>query len=72
MKGFPMQDTGPGMNELFHDLQAEQAQLSEAQRKLDASVSPAQARIDVDRERKALEDSGKKHPQPDGFINDYD
>lgn len=46
--------------------------LSEAQRKLDASVSPAQARIDVDRERKALEDRGKKHPQPDGFINDYD
>jgi hypothetical protein len=67
-----MQDEGPGMNELFHDLQIEQAQLSEAQRKLDASVSPAQARIDVDRERKALEGRGGKHPQPDGFINDYD
>lgn len=72
MRGFPMQDTGSGMNELFHDLQVEQTQLSEAQRKLDASVSPAQARIDVDRERKALKDRRKVHSQPDGFINDYD
>jgi hypothetical protein len=24
MRGFPLQDTGPGMNELFHDLQVEQ------------------------------------------------
>lgn len=46
--------------------------LSEQQRKLDASVSPWQARIDVDRERKALADLGKVHPHPDGFINDYD
>lgn len=23
-RGFPLQDTGPGMNELFHDLQVEQ------------------------------------------------
>lgn len=24
MRGFPLQDEGPGMNELFHDLQIEQ------------------------------------------------
>lgn len=24
MRGFPLQDEGPGMNELFHDLQVEQ------------------------------------------------
>ena len=24
MRGFPQQDTGPGMSELFHDLQTEQ------------------------------------------------
>lgn len=26
MKGFPLQDTGPGMSELFHDLMVEQEQ----------------------------------------------
>lgn len=26
MRGFPLQDEGPGMNELFHDLQVEQEQ----------------------------------------------
>jgi hypothetical protein len=25
-RGFPLQDDGPGMNELFHDLQVEQEQ----------------------------------------------
>jgi hypothetical protein len=24
MRGFPLQDTGPGMNELLHDLQVEE------------------------------------------------
>lgn len=24
MRGFPLQDTGPGMSEMFHDLQVEQ------------------------------------------------
>ncbi len=51
---------------------AEQPQLSERQRKLDASVTPAQAVEIVRREREALANRDKLHPQPDGFINDYD
>lgn len=47
-------------------------QLSKRQRKLDASVTPEQARVDVRREREALTNRDKPHPQPDGFINDYD
>lgn len=49
-----------------------QPNVSAAQQKLDASVTPAQARVDVDREREALSDRSKTHQQPDGFINDYD
>ena len=37
-----------------------------------AQVSPEQARGDVRREREALANKNKPHPQPDGFINDYD
>lgn len=29
-RGFPLQDTGPGMNELFHDLQVEQEEHRQA------------------------------------------
>jgi hypothetical protein len=47
-------------------------ELSELQHKLDASCNKEQARKDVERERKAAEDREKRHPQPDGFINDYD
>ena len=55
--------------------------LSEWQKKLDASVSPEQARIDVDRARKAMEERKRYDAmtteerckaQGDGFINDYD
>jgi len=46
--------------------------VSEQQRKLDASVTPQQAAIDVRREREWRENEGKTWPQPDGFINDYD
>ena len=49
-----------------------EAQLSASQRKLDASVTPKQAAIDVSREREALAKRDKPRPQPDGFINDYD
>lgn len=30
--GFPLQDTGPGMSELFHDLQVEQEERKAAER----------------------------------------
>jgi hypothetical protein len=32
MRGFPLQDEGPGMNELFHDLQVEQEERKAAAR----------------------------------------
>lgn len=46
--------------------------LSEAQRRLDASVTPKQARANVRSEREASANRNKPKPQPDGFINDYD
>lgn len=47
-------------------------QISEMQRKLDASVTEAQAREYVRKERERNANRDKPHPQPDGFINDYD
>lgn len=31
-RGFPLQDTGPGMNELFHDLAVDQAEQRDIER----------------------------------------
>lgn len=47
-------------------------ELSEQQRKLDASVTPEQAAEYVRKERERNANRDKPHPQPDGFINDYD
>jgi hypothetical protein len=48
-------------------------QLSEAQRKLDASVTEEQAREYVRKERERNASSAWPHPTPrDCFVNDYD
>lgn len=47
-------------------------ELSEQQRKLDASVTPGQAAEYVRKERERNANRDKPISQPDGFINDYD